>query len=148
MRRVNRKNYYCSFLAWLVHYEKPRLLFPFPPFASSYERGITMWSFVHHQTRIWTIAITEYVPMARGMFTMNAQNRSSGSYCIGSLSFDNVSGSRRFFLSYKILDALKFFGLYKFSLGVNNDLMLTALAIKRCSEVDWKKIATNDVLFR
>lgn len=53
-------------------------------------------------------------------------------------------GSLLFWLPVKILDALRYFGLYKFACRMGTDPVLTALAFHRCGEVDWSKTAVRD----
>lgn len=44
----------------------------------------------------------------------------------------------------KILDALKYFGLYKLSQRIGMEPVLTGMAFHQCSEVDWEKSAVRD----
>lgn len=39
----------------------------------------------------------------------------------------------------KVLDALKYFAMYNFALGIGTDPFLTALATQQCAKMDWKK---------
>lgn len=40
--------------------------------------------------------------------------------------------------------ALKYFGMYRFTLRMGDDPLWTALVIQRCSEVEWTKMALDD----
>lgn len=62
---------------------------------------------------MWTIALTKYVVMPGSMFVVNVRDRACAGYYSLNPRFDNLSGSIPFRLPNKILDALKYFGLYK-----------------------------------
>lgn len=47
-------------------------------------------------------------------------------------------------LSDKVVDVLKYFGMYQFALRIDADLVRTAPAILGCSEVAWFKMGLED----
>lgn len=49
-----------------------------------------------------------------------------------------------FRFSPKILDTLKYFGLYKFAHRMETDTVLTAREFHRCGQADWDKTAVKD----
>lgn len=49
-----------------------------------------------------------------------------------------------FWLSEKIVGALKYFCLYRFALCMSNDPVQTTLVIHRCSEVNWSNTASEN----
>lgn len=56
--------------------------------------GVAMWGSVAEDTRIWTIALTEYVFMVEVMFIVNARDGAYATYYTGNLRFNHVSGGR------------------------------------------------------
>lgn len=53
-----------------------------------------------------------------------------------------------FQLPTEFLDALSCFGLYMSAPRMGTDPVLTAIALKRCIEVDWEKTAAKDGFVR
>lgn len=78
------------------------------------------------------------------MFVINAQDGACPGYYTYNGWVDHIGGSLFFRLPSRILDALKYFGLYKFSSGMGTGPVLTALAFHRCGEVDWEKTVVKD----
>lgn len=77
---------------------------------------------------MWTIGLTEYVYKSGVMYVINARDKACPSCYISNPWFDNLSGSILFSLPDRILDALKYFGLYNFALRISNDPIVTAVA--------------------
>lgn len=67
---------------------------------------------------------------------MNAEDGACQIHYTSNLRFFYVSGELLFWLPEKSLDAMAYYGFYKFALCMGTDLMLRALAFKRCMEVD------------
>lgn len=67
--------------------------------------------------------------MAAGIFVINDRDRACLMYCTVNARLNNLSEAVLIRLSDKILDALKYFGLYKFALHMGNDPVLTALLL-------------------
>lgn len=96
-----------------MQYEPLTLFFVFSPFVLAYYSGVAMQGSGASQTRIWTIALTEFVFIARAMFIVNDKDGACLICYTGSLRFDHVSWGLLFRLPAKILDSLVYFGLYK-----------------------------------
>lgn len=62
------------------------------------------------------------------------------------LRFDHVSGGLCFRLPGKLLDSLSYLRLYIPALRMGMDQVLTVLAVRSSTEVDWENIATSNVL--
>lgn len=90
------------------------------------------------------IALTKYVFLAGLVFVVNAKDEACISYYTHDPRFDHVNGSLLFRLQLKILDALKYLGLYKVARRMGKDPILTILAFHRCSEVEWGKTNLRD----
>lgn len=80
------------------------------------------------------------------IFAINSKDGARASYYIHNLRFDHMGGSRLFRFPVKVLDAFKYFSIYKFALRLRTDLILTAMAFHRCCEVSWEMTAVHDGL--
>lgn len=96
------------------------------------------------QTRMWPIALTEYVLIEAATFIMNAKDKNDLNYYTGSHRFDHASGGMLFPLSVRIIDALACFGLYMFALQIWTNRVLKISLYKGCTEVSWDGTATTD----
>lgn len=95
------------------------------------------------QTRIWIIALTNFLFTAGAVFFVNAKAGACSTYYSGNLRYDHVSEGPLFWLSVNILATLTYFGLYKFALRMRTDPLLATLAFKRFVEVDSGKTVTK-----
>lgn len=95
-----------------------------------------MQGFGADQTRVWTFALTEFVPMAGAMFIINDIWEACSTHYTGNLLLDPVFRGLLLRLSAKNLDVLVYFGLYKFTLRMKTDTVLTALAFKQHMDAD------------
>lgn len=64
-------------------------------------------------------------------------------YYSRNIQFDSVSGGLLFRLPARILDALSYYGLHKVSVRMDMDPMLTALDVRRYTEVNRENTATR-----
>lgn len=110
MRVSGRERCYCAYSGWREQY-KPILLFVTTPLVFSYCSRLALRGSADDKTRILTIALAEYVFMARSMFVINARDGEDSSYYTYRARFDRIGDSWMFHLPVKILDALKYFGL-------------------------------------
>lgn len=69
------------------------------------------------------------------MVVMNASDGACHCYYASKSRFDSLSGCPLFHLPDKRLDALKYFGLYKFGLRIGTDPVMTFIGLRRCGEV-------------
>lgn len=76
----DRVRYYSSFPCLWMPCEPTTLLFVSSPFAQLYCNGFAMWGSTADQTRIWTIALTDFVLMAGEMFNVGARDGTSSTY--------------------------------------------------------------------
>lgn len=88
--------------------------------------------------------MTKYVFMAGSMFVKNARNGACHSYYPYNFRFDNLIGSLLYRLPGKILDALNYYGIYKFALRRGTDPLSTASEFLRCGEIYWEKTTVRD----
>lgn len=65
---------------------------PFLLFVLAYYSDVAMPGSATDQTRIWTIALTEYVFMAGAVFIVNAKDGVCSTYYSVNLRFDHTSG--------------------------------------------------------
>lgn len=72
----------------------------------------------------------------------------SASYYTHDVRSAHLGGSLLFHLPVKILDAMKYFGLYKFVHRMGTDPVLTAMTLHRCCEGDREETAVCDCSFR
>lgn len=77
-------------------------------------------------------------------FVVNARDSVCPSYHTLNPQFDDLSGSILFRLRDKILDSLKYFGLYKFASRIGTDPVMMAKAFHRCGEANWGVTAVRD----
>lgn len=90
VRSLDRVKYYCSVPSWRIQYEPLTLLFVRSSFVLAYYSVVAMRGSAADQIRIWTIALSEYVFMARAMFIVNAKNGACSTYHIGNLQLSHV----------------------------------------------------------
>lgn len=109
------------------------------PLILSYYSGLALRSSVEDRTSVWNIALTEYVFMAFEMFVINARARAFPRYYTLHADFDSLIRAVLFRSSNKILDALRYIGLFKFAPCMGTDPFLTTLVIHRCTDTDWTK---------
>lgn len=119
----------------------PALLFVPTTHVLSFYDGLLLNGLVDNRTRLWTIALTDYILWAGVMLVINGMERACSSYRAKDPRSDHVDGSLLFSLEVKILDALKYFGTYKFVQRIGTDPVLTAMAFYLCSEIDLQKTA-------
>lgn len=77
------------------------------------------------------------------MFIVNDKDEVCSTCNIGYLRLDYVSPGLPFWLPTNILDSLVYFGFYEAASRVGTDRVLTAVASKRCTEVDWEGTGTK-----
>lgn len=82
--------------------------------------------------------------MAGRIFVVNVRDGFTPQYYTLNPRFDNLSADVLFRLFDIILDARKYFRLYRLVLGMDTDQVETALKIHQCSEIDWTKVALKD----
>lgn len=78
------------------------------------------------------------------MFVVNVREGPTPWHYTLNPRFNNFGEGVLFQFFDQLLDALKYFGLYRFALRVGTDPVRTALAIHQYSEIDWTKIALQD----
>lgn len=110
----------------------------------SYYYGLALQKSADDHNCIWTMALTDYVFMVRAILVINAWEGSCPRYYNYNARLYNIRGSLLFRLPSKILDAPKYFGLYKFASRLGTDTVLTAVLFHRCGERDWEKTAVQD----
>lgn len=69
------------------------------------------------------MSLTAYLVMVEAMFGINARDRAYLIYYTYITLFDHIGGCLFLRLPTKILDALKYFGLYKFASRMRSDLV-------------------------
>lgn len=114
MRELDRAKYCSRVPLGCNQYELPILLFVPTPLILTYYSRLGLRRSTDDQTRMWIVYLTEYVFMSRAMFVVNAEDRACPSYYTWNQRFDNLSDGILFRLLEKILDALRYLGLYKF----------------------------------
>lgn len=119
-----------------VQYEVLVSLLVLTPLVLSYYSGLVVRGFVDDKSGVWTIAWIEYIFMAGTMLVANARVLSTLCYETRNPQCNRLSGGCLFRLSKKILDALKYSGLYWFALPMSTYSARTVLAIHRSFEVD------------
>lgn len=87
----DRDKYSCQVLAPWLQQEASILLFVPMPLILAYYSGFAIRGSTDDQTRVWTIALTEYVFMAGYMFLINARDGAYLSYYTYNSWFDNLS---------------------------------------------------------
>lgn len=113
----------------------PVILFVPTPLILAYYNGYAICGLADDQTRMWTVALIEYISMDNAMLVIHARNGARPSYYKYNYRFNTLSGSPLLRLFNKILDVLKYFGLYKFALRMGTGPVLTAVAFHSCREV-------------
>lgn len=81
------------------------------------------------KSRIFPKALTKYGLKAEEMFVVNARDGQTAWYYTLNPRLDRLSDGVLFRLTGKIVDAHKYFGLYRFALRVGTDPVRTALEI-------------------
>lgn len=110
--------------------------------------GPAMRGSTGYQTRIWTIAPTEFVFSIGVMFIVIAKNIACSTYYSESLLIDHGSVLLLLRLPVKVLNTVVYLGLHKFAKRMGTDLVLTVLAFRRCMEVDCENTAAKNRFFR
>lgn len=82
--------------------------------------------------------------MTSAMFVVSSKDGPTSRYYKFNHSLGHLCGAVMFLLSNTVLEALKNFGLYRFTLSMGTGLVRTALVIHGCSEVDCTKTALLD----
>lgn len=91
---------------------------------------------------MWTINLTEYVFISGALLIINAWGRICPSYYNLNPRFDDLSDAI-FCLTDRILDALRYFRLYKFAMRTGTDPVMTFLAFYLCGKFDWYTTAVR-----
>lgn len=74
--------------------------------------------------------------MPGSIFITYARDGSCHAYCTYNGRFDHTGCCLLFCLPVRILDALNYFGLYKFTDRIRTNVALVAVAFHGCSEVN------------
>lgn len=139
IRISKRSKHYYKVPARWAQYETPVLPFLPRPSILSYYSSLGLQGCVENRITVLMIALKRSMIMAGVMVLINAQNGDFFKYYTVIAWHDNLSGGMLFRLQGKIVDAIRFFGLYKFTLCMGTDLGLEALAIHQCTEIDCTK---------
>lgn len=94
MLASDQAEYYRSSLAFWVQYDASSLLFEASPFLQAYYSGVALRGSGSDQTRIWAIAVVEYVGMAGAIFIRSSEKVTCTSYHSGNIQFEPVSDRR------------------------------------------------------
>lgn len=78
------------------------------------------------------------------MFLVNSYKRACLTLYTGNRLLYNASYGILFRLPHKLVDALTYVRSYKFSPHMGTDPRLTTPSFKRCVDVDWDKVLTNN----
>lgn len=144
LRTLDRPVCYWRIPAWWGQYDVPTLLFvPTLPLLSNYT-GLVRNGSADDKTRLWTVVLKVYVFLANVMFLINAKHGACLICYTHNRWLDRVSDSLLFQLSVKVLDALKYFVLFKFAQSIGADPVSTTIVFHRCAAVDWEKTAAGD----
>lgn len=82
--------------------------------------------------------------MASVMFVVHAKDGDGTSYYTDKARFDHIGGSLLFRLLPKLLDGLKYYGLYRFAHRMGTDPVLPAMSFNWCFEVDRGKTVVRN----
>lgn len=140
------RSYYTIILRW-PQYEAPALLFVPTPLVLFYYKGLAKRDIADDRTHAWITMLTKYVFMAGEMVVINATDGAWPSYYTLNAWFYSISGGVLFWIYDRILDALKYFRFFKFSIHMCTNLVLTVITIHRCTGIDWKKLMIRDGLY-
>lgn len=130
-----RSKHYCQVPSLWTQYEELVLLFVSTSLLLGTCSRLALRGSADDHTRVGTIAMNEYVSMSSSMFVTNPRDRTSHSYYALNTRVDNLSGSILPHLLDNILDALKYFGLFKVAWRTTNDPVLTCTSFSRCEKV-------------
>lgn len=137
---------YCRVRTWFGQYDVPALLFVPTPLVLLYYTRLVLKGSADDKTRLWTVALTEYVFLGGVIFVINIRHRDYASYYAHNPRFDHAGGSLLFGLLLKFIDALEYLGLYRLTQRMDTGPILTIMAFHQCSWGDWERTAVRDGL--
>lgn len=135
---------YCKILTWWRQYHISALIFVLRPPVLSYYIRLVLNGFRDDNSCLSKFSVAEFAFLTGVMLVINAADGSCASYYSRSPRFDHVRGSILFRLPVKILDAIRYFGLYKFARRIGTAPVLAVILFHRCFEVKWEKTVLRD----
>lgn len=87
---------YCRVPICLGQYAVPALLFFPTPLVPEYYTGLVLKRSADDRTRVWTIALTEYIFLTGTVLAISANDRVCAGYYTDNQRFDHVTGSLLF----------------------------------------------------
>lgn len=122
------------------------LLFGLTPFVLTHYSELAMSGSSGDQTWVWTTNLTDYDLTVGAIILINAREWDCTSYYSYISRFEYQYGSLLFCIRNKILNELKYFGLYNTALSMSTGTVLTLVAPYYSNKVEWNlRLYTTDL---
>lgn len=121
IRMADQSRYDCAITSWWGQYMAPVLSFVPSSLDFAHYRGLAIQHQPNDKTRVSTIALTECIFMAVTMIIISIRDGACLRYCTHNARFNNVNDYLWHWLSVRILEALEYFRLCRFSLQTSTE---------------------------